>query len=196
MGVVCSFCFVLFWFCLFFCFLSFGNCTENDLPNRQLCEESQKAKMNYKSDKLNEQCDIYSIWKKMCLSSEISWSTVISTVTQEALWGKKFFNFESCFFSCTVLDHCKWFQLDHKDTNILHSGILFKATLLLLCVQRTVCWSPKFTQLQLQLFCRSLAEIVLRQWDRKRGGKGVVAARGGGRLGGTEMTEGVWVSEP
>lgn len=53
----------------------------------------------------------------------------------------------------------------------------------------------KFTQLQLQLFCRSLAEIVLRQRDRKRGGKGV-AARGGGRLGGTEMMEGVWMSDP
>lgn len=50
----------------------------------------------------------------------------------------------------------------------------------------------------MQLFSRSLADIVLREWEeRKRGGKGMAEAEGGGdRLGGTEMMDGVSESEP
>lgn len=92
-------------------------------------------------------------------------------------------------------------MLDRKGhQQILHSEIIDEATLLLLCVKRTVCWfrynKRCHTQLQLQLFCRSLADMVLSERDdRKRGGKGM-AARGADRLAGTEMMEGVSLSEP
>lgn len=49
---------------------------------------------------------------------------------------------------------------------------------------------------QIQLFSRSFAEMVLREWEeRKSGGKGM-AVGGGDRLGGTEMMDGVSESEP
>lgn len=72
--------------------------------------------------------------------------------------------------------------------------------LMMLFVRRSVCWFPHMkrcqTQLQLQLLCRSLTDMVVREReDRKSGGKGM-AVRGGDRLGGTEMTEGVSLSEP
>lgn len=49
---------------------------------------------------------------------------------------------------------------------------------------------------QMQLFSRSWADMVLREWEeRKRGGKGM-AEGGGERLGGTEMMDGVSEREP
>lgn len=48
----------------------------------------------------------------------------------------------------------------------------------------------------MQPFSRSLADIVLREWEeRKRGGKSM-AEGGGDRLGGTQMMDGVSESEP
>lgn len=48
----------------------------------------------------------------------------------------------------------------------------------------------------MQLFCRSFADMVLREREeRKRGGKGM-AEGGGERLGGTEMMDGVSEREP
>lgn len=49
---------------------------------------------------------------------------------------------------------------------------------------------------QRQLFCSSLADMVLRERDERKGGGKGMAEGGGDRLGGTQMTEGVSQSEP